>query len=65
MNPVAVVVGIIMLVVGIVAIMMPPEAANVIKIESVKERASQFVGGGLIVVAALLVLGLALMAAKK
>jgi len=65
MNPVAVVVGIIILVVGIVAVMMPPEAANVIKIESMKERASQFLGGGLIVVAALLVLGLALMAAKK
>ena len=65
MNPVAVVLGIVILVVGLVAIMMPPEAANAIKIESMKERASQFVGGGLIVVAALLVLGLALMAAKK
>ena len=67
MNPVGVVIGVMILVIGVVAIMMPPEAANAIKIENIKERSSQFMGGGLMVVAALLILGLGLaaVAAKK
>ena len=60
MNAVAVVLGIVILAIGIVAVMLPPEAANAIKIENLKDRSPQFLGGGLIVVGALLVLGLAL-----
>lgn len=63
MNSVAVVVGILILVFGVVAIMLPPEAANVIKIEHYKDRVFQIMGGGFIVIAALLILGLGLAAA--
>lgn len=60
MNPAVVVLGILLLVIGVVAVMLPAEAANAIKIENFKDRPSQILGGGLLVIASLLILAMAL-----